>query len=63
MLQRLTTTLGGGWQIREGHDFVSEETLTEMRERTDWGGLLDPQALENIPPPDQAGKELRSPDW
>jgi len=55
--------LGGGWQIREGHDFVPEETREQMRERTDWGGLLDPQALENLPPPDKAGKELRRPDW
>jgi len=55
--------LGGGWQIREGHDFVSEKTQEVMRERTDWGGLLDPKAVENIPPPDEAGETLRSPDW
>jgi NodT family efflux transporter outer membrane factor (OMF) lipoprotein len=55
--------LGGGWQIREGQDFVSEETRAVMRERTDWGGLLDPEALENIPPPEEAARELRRPDW
>jgi NodT family efflux transporter outer membrane factor (OMF) lipoprotein len=55
--------LGGGWQIREGNDFVSEKTQEEMRERTDWGGLLDPKAVENIPAPDVAGETLRSPDW
>ena len=55
--------LGGGWQIREGQDFVSEETRAVMRERTDWGGLLDPEALENIPSPEEAARELRSPDW
>ncbi len=55
--------LGGGWQIREGNDFVSEKTQEVMRERTDWGGLLDPKAVENIPPPDVAGETLRSPDW
>ena len=55
--------LGGGWQIRKGQDFVSEETQAVMRERTDWGGLLDPKAVENIPPPDEAGETLRKPDW
>ncbi len=33
--------LGGGWQIRFGHSFVPEETLDEMRGRTDWGDLLN----------------------
>jgi NodT family efflux transporter outer membrane factor (OMF) lipoprotein len=55
--------LGGGWQIREGQDFVSQETRAVMRERTDWGGLLDPEAVENLPPPDEARETLRSPDW
>jgi NodT family efflux transporter outer membrane factor (OMF) lipoprotein len=32
--------LGGGWQIREGKDFVNEETKAEMQERTSWGGML-----------------------
>ncbi len=55
--------LGGGWQIREGQAFVSETTRAEMRERTDWGGLLDPEAVQNIPAPDTAGDTLRRPDW
>lgn len=55
--------LGGGWQIREGEDFVSEETRAVMRERTDWGGLLDPEAVEDIPSPDEARETLRKPDW
>ena len=33
--------LGGGWQIREGNSYVDSETLNEMRERTNWGDLLD----------------------
>jgi NodT family efflux transporter outer membrane factor (OMF) lipoprotein len=33
--------LGGGWEIREGHDFISEQNRSEMEERTDWGDLLD----------------------
>ncbi|MGB5261017.1 MAG: efflux transporter outer membrane subunit [Gammaproteobacteria bacterium] len=33
--------LGGGWEIREGHEFVSEENRNEMAERTNWGDLLE----------------------
>jgi outer membrane protein TolC len=35
--------LGGGWQIRKGKDFVSEDAKEEMRKRTDWGKLLSPE--------------------
>ena len=33
--------LGGGWQLREGKPFVDPDILDEMRERTNWGELLD----------------------
>ena len=33
--------LGGGWQLRTGNSYVDPDTLNEMRERTDWGELLD----------------------
>ena len=33
--------LGGGWQLREGKSIVDPDTLDEMRERTNWGELLD----------------------
>ncbi len=33
--------LGGGWQLRDGNSVVDPDTLDEMRERTDWGELLD----------------------
>jgi len=33
--------LGGGWEVRQGRPFVDENTLTVMRERTNWGSLLD----------------------
>jgi NodT family efflux transporter outer membrane factor (OMF) lipoprotein len=32
--------LGGGWQMREGKDFVNEGTREEMQQRTDWGNLF-----------------------
>jgi NodT family efflux transporter outer membrane factor (OMF) lipoprotein len=38
--------LGGGWQIREGRDFVPEETRKKMQQRTDWGNLLTPTKTE-----------------
>ena len=33
--------LGGGWQLREGKAVVDSTTLDRMRERTDWGELLE----------------------
>ena len=35
--------LGGGWELREGHDFISEENRNTMEERTNWGDLLEPE--------------------
>jgi NodT family efflux transporter outer membrane factor (OMF) lipoprotein len=40
--------LGGGWQIREGHDILSDEVKAEMARRTDWGRLLEPG--RHLPP-------------
>jgi NodT family efflux transporter outer membrane factor (OMF) lipoprotein len=34
--------LGGGWEIREGRDVVSDENRSEMEQRTNWGDLLEP---------------------
>lgn len=54
--------LGGGWQIREGHDFVPDSIKDEMRKRTDWGGLLKVKA--HAPPPPTERKTLvRTPNW
>ncbi len=33
--------LGGGWQVEKGHPLVPEATLEEMRQRTDWGDVLN----------------------
>jgi len=54
--------LGGGWQIREGKDFVSKKNLEEMQKRTDWGDLLQPEAVETPAAPEQR-KQWRWPDW
>jgi NodT family efflux transporter outer membrane factor (OMF) lipoprotein len=54
--------LGGGWQIRAGHDFVPEAIKDEMRKRTDWGDLLDVNT--HAPPTPQTRKTLiRPPEW
>ena len=59
--------LGGGWQIREGRDFVPEETQREMRERTNWGTLLTPDLLRpqapGLPSPQNQGPPVRLPEW
>ena len=33
--------LGGGWEIREGGDVISDEVKAEMARRTNWGKLLE----------------------
>ena len=33
--------LGGGWQIRQGNDYVEPRLVDSMEERTDWGALLE----------------------
>jgi len=53
--------LGGGWQIREGKDFVPEQIKVEMQERTDWGKLLSLE--EQKAPPEEDRKLWRAPDW
>ncbi len=59
--------LGGGWQIREGHDFVPAPTRQEMEERTNWGGLLTPGLLQpqapDLPSPRDEGPLIRPPQW
>jgi len=50
--------LGGGWEVRQGKAFVDENTLVVMRERTNWGSLLD------SPVNDETGEDgMRRPDW
>ncbi len=35
--------LGGGWETRCGREFVPQETIDALRERTDWGDILAPE--------------------
>lgn len=42
----LYKSLGGGWQINNGKAFISDSNRELMRQRTDWGDVLDePQLL------------------
>ena len=54
--------LGGGWEIREGDDIVPAEIKAEMRQRTNWGGLLAP-ATYNQPATREPESRPRPPDW
>ncbi|MGH2616480.1 MAG: efflux transporter outer membrane subunit [Thermomicrobiales bacterium] len=36
----LYRALGGGWELRQGQDFIPEEIKVQMRERTRWGDML-----------------------
>ena len=44
-LIRLYRSLGGGWQQSGSADYIDDTTREQMRERTNWGDLLD------APPP------------
>lgn len=39
---RAFRALGGGWEIREGREFIDADTAKRMRERTNWGDVLAP---------------------
>ena len=54
--------LGGGWQIREGQNFVSKDNIEQMEKRTNWGDLLEPKALAT-PASAKERQQWRVPDW
>lgn len=39
---RAYRALGGGWEPREGQEFIDAATAERMRDRTDWGDVLAP---------------------
>jgi NodT family efflux transporter outer membrane factor (OMF) lipoprotein len=61
-------SLGGGWQIRQGNEFVNAKTREEMRSRTNWGKLLPPEdqpqpPTPGLPSPADRGSDVRAPQW
>jgi len=61
-LVSLYRSLGGGWEIREGKDFIPAKLKDEMRSRTNWDGLLTPQETE-YPPSQEVKSIFHRPDW
>ncbi len=60
--------LGGGWQIRDGNEFVPPAVRDEMRARTNWGDVLPPSGQPQPPPPglpssEDIGPRVRAPEW
>jgi NodT family efflux transporter outer membrane factor (OMF) lipoprotein len=51
--------LGGGWQIREGQDFLPAPIKKAMAKRTNWGDLLEPLPI----PAERPRDWVRAPEW
>jgi outer membrane protein TolC len=46
----LYRALGGGWQIRQGDDVVSDDVKKQMSDRTNWGNMLNANSAADKPP-------------
>jgi NodT family efflux transporter outer membrane factor (OMF) lipoprotein len=57
----LYRALGGGWQLREGQDFVPPEVKVAMAKRTNWGRLLAPVSVAPIA--ESQRHLIRAPEW
>lgn len=53
-LVSLYRSLGGGWQLHQGDEIISDEARDSMRQRTDWGDMLG----ESQPVGDNPGNNL-----
>jgi NodT family efflux transporter outer membrane factor (OMF) lipoprotein len=62
-LVSLYRALGGGWQIRNGNDIVSNQTKMQMAARTNWGGLLKQQNHQAPQTQAEKLKQMYLPDW
>jgi len=58
----LYKSLGGGWEMRAGQDFVPAKIKAEMKARTNWGDLLSPAELE-FPVSEEVHHLFNRPDW
>ncbi|HHA18860.1 MAG: transporter [Gammaproteobacteria bacterium] len=54
--------LGGGWEIREGQDFIPVDMREQMEQRTDWGELLDEDPAD-LKETIENKDAWRKPDW
>lgn len=62
--------LGGGWQPANERPFLPQATKNQMASRTNWGGLLDEdaitpdqRALADPPSPRVRPQQVQQPDW
>ena len=46
----LYKSLGGGWEAETGRAFIRPDTQQQLRDRTDWGELLDDAVLPALTP-------------
>ena len=53
--------LGGGWQIRQGKEFVPQQTKEQMKQRTNWGELLETSPSDSRE--DGENRSRPKPDW
>ncbi|HYQ70869.1 MAG TPA: efflux transporter outer membrane subunit [Gammaproteobacteria bacterium] len=58
----LYKALGGGWETRTDAPFVPVQVQQKMRERTDWGKLLD-ISEDNVPTLESDSDRWPAPDW
>ena len=54
--------LGGGWQIKEGKEILSEKNRTQMKNRTHWDGLLDSKG-PTLPLDEKEKEDWQWPYW
>ncbi len=59
----LYKSLGGGWEIAEGRNVVSDATAQQMAARTRWGDLLEEQEQRNVVQAAATGTESEHGWW
>lgn len=62
-LVALYRALGGGWEIRRGHDFIPDSIKRDMADRTYWGNLLEPNQHDAPRSKRKQFKTLYFPNW
>jgi NodT family efflux transporter outer membrane factor (OMF) lipoprotein len=67
-LTKTYRALGGGWQIRDGKEFVDAANAQDMRARTNYGDVLPPAdqpqpPTPGLPGPSDIGPTVRLPQW
>ena len=56
--------VGGGWQLREGRDVISDEVKAEMQKTTRWGRMMEPaRHIPETSPEDQPVETPKGRPW